>query len=111
MNEAPELIDLQSAHVTQTTEQGVRSDWNVKKNITGEVLHVFPPSISDTLMFEVLNFAKKYELLAFNEGINFQKGKQNEFLSAQITELVGVNRELGAENVRVTTILENLLQE
>lgn len=107
----PELIDLQAANVTQLTHNGVKTNWTVKKNITGETLHTFPPNISDTLMFNILNFAKQYELIALNAGIDFQKKKQNEYLKAQINELVGVNNELAAENVRLAGILENLLPE
>jgi len=107
-----ELIDLQSAHVTQiSTDADGKGDWHVKKNITGEHLHTFPPNINDTLMFNILNFAKRFELIAFNAGIKFQKTKQNEYLQAQINELVAVNRELGEENVRLSTIIENLIPE
>jgi len=111
MAEQPELIDLQTSHVTQNTNGAVKSDWTVRKNVTGEAIHSFPPVINDALMFNILNFAKKYELIAFNAGINFQKEKQNEYLKAQIDELAGVNNELGIENVRLATILENLLPE
>ena len=106
-----ELIDLQSAHVTQLTSSGVKSDWIVKKNITGDILHIFPPSIPDALMFEILDFAKKYELIAFNAGIKFQKKNQNLLLTAQIKELEAVNTELGEENIRLATILENILPQ
>jgi hypothetical protein len=106
-----DLIDLQASNVTQLSNNGVKGDWTVKKNITGEPLHVFPSVISDKLMFEVLNFAKKYELIAFNEGIKFQKTKQNAFLLAQVKELEAVNNEIAAENIRLATILENLLPE
>lgn len=106
-----EFIDLQSANVTQLTNAGTKGEWTLKKNITGEPLHTFPPKIDDGLMFYILNFAKKFELIAFNAGINFQKNNQNVFLEAQIKELVLVNAELGAENVRLATILENLLPE
>ena len=111
MVDQTDLIVLQSSHVTQNTIRSVKSDWMVRRNITGDAIHSFPPSINDALMFDVLNFAKKYELIAFNAGINFQKEKQNEYLKAQIDELAGVNNELGAENVRLASILENLLPE
>jgi hypothetical protein len=106
-----DLIDLQSAHATQLTNSGIRGDWVIKKNITGESLQAFPGTIDDSTMFGILNFAKEYELIAFNEGIKFQKGKDNEFLSAQIKTLKGVNQELADENIRLASILENLIPE
>tara|TARA_R110000851_G_C13102760_1_gene569230 strand:- start:13744 stop:14115 length:372 start_codon:yes stop_codon:yes gene_type:complete len=107
----PELIDIQSAHVTQLANNGVKGDWKVKKNITGETLATFPPNISDKLMFGILNFAKKYELIAFNAGISFQKEKQNELLLAKIDELKRLGLELASENERLATILENHIGE
>lgn len=107
----PELIDLQSAHVTQHTSNGVKTEWTVRKNITKESLHKFPSRLNEVEMFSILNFAKKYELIAFNEGINFQKSKQNAFLQATIKELQINNKNLADENIRLAGILENLLPE
>lgn len=101
-----ELIDLQSANATQLSDDGVKSDWKINKNVTGETLQVFPATITDELMFMVLDFARKYELIAFNEGITFQKGKENEVLAATIAELQQVNAFLIAENSRLADALE-----
>ena len=101
-----ELIDLQSANATQSSDSGVKSDWKIHKNVTGEVLQTFPSTVSDELMFMVLDFARKYELIAFNEGITFQKGKENEVLAATNTELQQVNAFLIAENARLADALE-----
>ena len=101
-----ELIDLQSANATQLSDSGVKSEWKINKNVTGEVLQTFPASVTDELMFMVLDFARKYELIAFNEGITFQKGKENEVLAANITELQQANTFLIAENSRLADALE-----
>lgn len=111
MDNQLDFIVLQAAHVTQLTTSGVKSEWQVKKNITGDLLHTFPATVPDNLMVAILDFARDYELLAFNSGIKFQKDKQNEYLQAQIAELVGVNKEIAGENVRLASILENLLPE
>ena len=102
----PELIDLQSANATQLSDSGVKSDWKIHKNVTGEVLQTFPATVTDALMFGILDFARKHELIAFNEGIIFQKGKENEVLAATITELQQVNAFLIAENARLADALE-----
>ena len=101
-----ELIDLQSANVIQLTSNGTKGEWHVRKNITGEDLQVLPASISDELMFTILDFARKYELIAFNAGIKFQKGKENEVLAASINELKAVRDILIEENSRLADALE-----
>lgn len=105
-----ELIELQSANVQQLTSEGIKGDWVVRKNITGESLHSFKP-LPDTVMTEVLNFARHYELKAFNIGIDFQKKKNNAVLEDKIRILTAVNKELADENIRLATLLENLIPE
>ena len=106
-----EFIDLQAAHVTQNSVHGVKGEWHVKKNVTLEELDVFPANISDTIMFKILNFARKYELIAFNAGIKFQKDKQNELLMAKIKEQQSIINDFCAENARITEILESALEQ
>lgn len=108
----PELIDLQSAHMTQHTTDGhTKTDWSVEKNITNEQIFVMPKRLTDKEVFAFMNFAKKYELIAFNKGISFQKDRQNELLVATIKELQINNKGLAEENIRLASILENLLPE
>ena len=107
----PDLIDLQAANITQVSKGGVKGDWKVKKNITDELLGTFSGKITDIDIRQVLNFAKKFEIIAFNEGIKLQKTRQNELLRANITELEAVNTALGAENIRLAGILEKLIPE
>lgn len=107
----PDLVDLQAANITQLVKAGIKGSWNVRKNITGETLGTFSGNITDVDIRQVLNFAKKFELIAFNEGIKLQKRKQNEFLVAQIEELKAINKELSDENIRLATILENVIPE
>ena len=101
-----EYIDLQSCNATQISESGVKGDWSIKKNVTGDVLSVFPASVSDKVMFSIMDFAKKYELIAFNAGINFQKGKENEVLASNIVQLKRTNNALAEENSRLATALD-----
>ena len=72
---------------------------------------IFSSKISDVDIRQILNFAKKYEIIAFNEGIKLQKTKQNELLRADISKLKAVNNELGAENMRLAAIIEKLIPE
>ncbi len=104
------MIDLQAAHMTQYTSNGAnKTDWYVRKNITSENLFTLPRKLTDTEAQAVLDNAKKYELIAFNAGIKFQKTKQNEVLLAQIADLKHALKGLADENERLTSILETLL--
>lgn len=107
----PELIDLQSANVEVIERLGEPTKWNVRKNISGESLKVFEANITNDFMFSILNFAREFELKAFNIGIAHQKGKANVLLKDKIRILMGVNKELADENIRLATLLENLLSE
>lgn len=105
------LIELQTAHVNQYTISGVRGDWFVEKNITNERLHTFSPLITDEEMSSIMDFARKYELEAFNIGIKFQKQKQNKLLIEQIDQLKKTITELANENDRLAIILEKHIGE
>ncbi len=100
------LIELQTAHVNQYTTQGVKSEWFVEKNITNERIHTFSNNISDADMFSIMDFARKYELDAFNIGIDFQKGKQNKVLVAEVKQLKKAITELANENTRLADVLD-----
>jgi len=111
MIDTHEYIDLQSANVQQNTTDGIKTNWIVKKNISGEKLGEFPNTIPDDVMFQILDFSRKYELIAFNAGIAFQKGKQNKVLKEQIEILKKANAELANENERLSGILEEIIGE
>ena len=75
-----DLIDLAHCNAYQTTNDGVKSDWLIRKNITGEELGQLPSHLSEEVIFQILHFARKYELIALNAGIQFQKQHQNAIL-------------------------------
>ena len=102
----PELLRLASANVNQLTINGLKQEWNVRENITGDNLGSFPSNIDDKTMFKILNFAKKYELEAFNIGINFEKGKSNDVLMDRINRLQGEITSLKAHNGALAQHLE-----
>lgn len=109
-----ELIELQSAHSTQYTKHGVPSDWYIKENITGKQLHVLPGSISDKDLFAVLDFARIYELKAFNAGIMYAKRQhnaplvnENRFLREQLAEVLKHDAELAEKLEQLLTTQEN----
>jgi len=106
MMNTTELIALQSANANQNTGNGIKSSWKIKENVTGDVLCEFPAIVSDQLMFQILDFARKHELIALNEGIKFQKNKQNKAFANDIEHLKTINKQLAEENERLANILE-----
>lgn len=102
-----EYIKLQNAHVTQLSEVLIKSEWIVRENITGDSLQVFPNTIDESTMFSIMDFAKKYELVAFNEGIKFGKQKTLDVYDPRISALETQVKEIKSENERLALALEN----
>jgi len=71
-----DLIKLQNANMFQETTRGVKSDWLIRENITGDTLATLSASVSDQDMFKILKFARQFELEAFNAGIQFAKDQK-----------------------------------
>jgi len=65
-----DLIHLQNAHATQHTNDGLKTTWKVLTNETEKLLYELPAGWDDKTLFEALDFAKKFELIALNVGIN-----------------------------------------
>lgn len=103
-----DLIDLQHCHATQTALHGVKTPWQVLKNNTEEKLWEFPATFSESQVFAALDFAKHYELIALNAGIDFQKDKQNSLLVAQIDQLRATVKELQRHNESLAETLDRL---
>ena len=104
--ENKDIIHLQHSHVTQYANDGVKGDWLVRKNITSENLAKLPGHLSEADVFTIMDFAKKFELLAFNEGIGLGKEKTVKVYQEMIDKM---NENLAiarAENERLAGILE-----
>lgn len=89
-----ELLPLASCNAHQLTEKGVKRDWLIRENVTGNTLATLSNRITDQDIMAVIHFARKYELEAFNKGIDFQKDKQNVFLKDRIEVLIVENERL-----------------
>ena len=93
-----DLIHLQHAHVTQITNNEIgKSAWKVRQNITSNDLAELPANLSEKDVFTVLDFARKFELVAFNAGIQFQKHQQSNIVN-----------NLMNENKRLSIIIDKL---
>lgn len=112
MGNQKDLVDLANAHVTQLTgSDQKKTPWSVEANISNEVLATLDVNYTEAQVFEILDFARKYELLALNSGIQFQKGISNAYWEAIEKKLKRVISELTDENNRLSGILESLIGE
>lgn len=104
------LIDLAAAHVTQYTEAGdTKTDWFVRQNITSKDLAVLPGRFTEEEVFKILDFAREFELIAFNVGIQFQKKLSDEHYQKLLDGHKRVIDELTTANDRLATKLEGLI--
>jgi len=103
----PDLA-LATVHTTQLTNNNTKSDWSLQLNGTNEEIFTLPKALTDSQVFSIIDFVKKYELIAFNEGIMFQKGKQNEVLKNEIDEHMNIRSLLEEENARLSSVVETL---
>lgn len=103
-----DLIDLQSAYIKQTSDAKGKGAWRVHKNMTYELLGELPASLTEANVFDVMRFARKYELIAFNAGINFQKDNQNQSFIEQIAILKSDILGLQQHNNLLATEIERL---
>lgn len=100
------LIDLANSSITQHTNGAIRSEWKVFKPDDNKPLMTFPKNYTEKEIFNIMDFAKKYELKAFNAGIKFQKNKQNNILKNIIEEQKKLIEALRKDNDRLAEALD-----
>ena len=106
------LIGLSVAHVTQLTgNNGEKGPWRVQANKTNETLMELDKNYTEKQVFEILDFARKYELVAFNAGIKFQKRNSDTHWKKIENGLLRVNEELAEANKHLADKLDNLIGE
>ena len=106
MRQPQDMIDLANAHMTQHTNGAVKSPWSIEANITDAPLGKFPAEYSEGQMFQILDFAKKYELEAFNTGVQYGKQIANGVLEPKIEQLLKRIETMKDENERISAALE-----
>ena len=103
-----EEIKLANAHVNQHTSNGVRSDWKIEENKTDLPLGELPGRLNEQEVFGILNFARKFELEAFNIGITFGKQKYKETFESTINDYNNKLKLAAKENERLADALDRL---
>jgi len=107
-NKVLSLLDIATSHVTQHTSGHIKSDWSVELNETDEKIHIFPKHFSDNEIFDIMDFAKKYELEAFNKGIKFGKRKTIKIYQEKLDEATARMKYMAQENERLANALEQI---
>jgi len=101
-----DYIKLQNANVTQVSKSNEKTDWLIRANKTGENLGTLPSKLTEKEVFSILDVARKFELEAFNVGINFGKQKQQESFSQIRKQLEERLRLAKNENERLADALD-----
>lgn len=101
-----DYIQLQNSHVTQHTNGHIKSDWEVQENISNDILCLFPNTVNEELMFKITDFAKEFELKAFNSGIKLGKEKTVAVYEPKIKQMEEAIKQMKSENVRLSEALE-----
>lgn len=103
-----EHIKLANAHVNQHTSNGDKSEWKIEENMTDLPLGELPKRLNHNEVFGILNFARKFELEAFNIGIAFGKEKQKEIDDSIIQDYDNRLKQSVQENERLADALDRL---
>ena len=106
-----DIIHLQHAHITQYTDDNKKSDWNVRKNITNEDLAKLPKEFTEKQVFKIMAFARKFEMMAFNEGIQFGKQKERDSNKSRIENYERTLTLARQENERLAEKLIKLISK
>lgn len=104
-----DLIPIQASHVTQHTTGHLKSPWLVKLNSSEVEIAQFPSTYSESEVFYIMDFVRKYELEALNIGITYQKGKTNGALASIIEQQKQLILTLKDENEKLSTLAERLM--
>ena len=110
-DEMKTLIPLAASHVNQYTTKDGKSPWEVQENETNDLLAILPREITDAQMFKIMAFAKKFELLAFNIGMNYMRDELKDNWENEKNNLIKVIRGLEEANERLAETLGKFIGE
>jgi hypothetical protein len=103
-----ELIKLQHAHINQHTNAGVKGTWKIEANHTNEQLGELPARLNENEVFDIIGTARRYELEAFNIGIEFGKNEYRRIFDAELKQYKENMQRAIQENERLADALERI---
>lgn len=106
-----DFIDLQTAYATQTITEGKgKSEWIVY-NTEKEEIYRLPADWSEKQVMIAIHLGRRFELIAFNKGVEFQKSKNPETiktLQKMVVQLTKDKELMKAENIKLANELDKL---
>ena len=109
LKEEPEsMLDLAVSHVTQQTNGHIKTDWSVQLNKTDKEILTLPSTYLDNDIFKIMDFAKEYELIAFNKGIKLGKEKIMKVYKDKLDLAERRIEFMKAENEKLANALEQI---
>ena len=106
-----DLVHLQHCHVTQYSDSTGNSMWKVRKNVTSEDLFELPSELTEEEVFKILEFAREFELIAFNVGIKFGKKEMRRSYEETINTYERTLQLAREENERLSNKLIKLISK
>ena len=106
-----DFIELQTAYVTQTTtEENGRGEW-VVYNTDKKEIYRLPKDWTEKQVMTAIHLGRRFELIAFNKGVEFQKSKNPETIIALQKIVVTLTRDkelMKNENIKLSDELDKL---
>lgn len=105
------VLTLAIATATQHTKDGKNAEWVVNSN--GVKLWELSSSLTPQEAMDVIKFGRKFEEIAYNEGIDFQKRdvpKRISTLEKIVRNLQAENQILLSENEKIGNKLDDLMK-
>lgn len=103
------IVDLQQSCVQQLTHRdNGKLNWQVFNN-EGTQIHELDKAYNEKQIFEIQDYAKKFELEAFNRGIQFMKDQKNQEIRELEAKYSAVITEMRVENDRVIDKLNTFI--
>jgi len=110
MEERKDLVHLQHSHTTQLTDgNGKKSEWSVQQNVTDEELYSLPKHWNEATVFTALDFAKEFESIALNSGINHGVKMMTNKYEQEKKELLNIINFLKEENKKLADTLDKFI--
>lgn len=100
------ILELAGTHITQHTTGHQKTEWKVQLNGTQTVIQTFPSHFTENEIFAIMDFAKKYELDAFNKGVRFGNKNTVDAYEAKLNAKENIINRLKAENERIAEALD-----
>ena len=105
------FIDLQTAYATQTTtESNGKGEW-VVYNTEKEIIYRLPADWTEKQVMAAIHLGRKFELIAFNNGVEFQKSKNPatiKTLQKMVIDLTSDKELMKKENIKLSNELDKL---